>query len=173
MSSDYQPPHPEVRIALADRGDDLAGVLRLDMSRDQFDEYLGEVEEGLESGDTRYVGSPLLIEFREPFEDLEIALNELRSRREMVLVPVDHGDVDTRSESAAGSTERLSISFILNATQVESLADSLDEYRNQKQSFVWRRDLTAGNARIFITEARKAKGMESPGFAVAEARQDE
>lgn len=160
-SDDYQPAYPEVRIAHARPEDDLAGLLRLDMSRTQLSDYLDEVGEDLD-GNEKIEQSALLIEFGEPFGELERSLDELYNYPAMVVSPIKHGDVD----DSAPNDEPVSVSIILNESQVKSLHESLEKARNASQSsFIWRHDLQPNDARIFLVQAAEALLMESPGLA--------
>ena len=160
-SENYRPAYPEVRIAHAEPEDDLAGLLRFDMSREQLADYLDEVGEDLDENE-KAEQTALLIEIGEPFGELERALDELHNYPAMVVTPVEHGDVD----DSAPSDELVSISIILNKTQVQSLHESLEKARNAGQSsFVWRHDLQPKDARIFLLQAAEALEMDSPGLA--------
>ena len=174
----YEPMFPEVRIAHAERGDDLAGLLRIDMSREQFATLRDEIRTDLDN-DEREPGSSLVIEFTAPFDDLRDALDEMLSHPQNAVkaVRLDETETDTeppssdeppRADAAKPKPDTLSISIILNTEQARSLkADTIENDEADRSAISWHHDFTPRDSRIFVAQASEALRMDRPALAEA------
>lgn len=177
----YQPEYPEIRIAHADRNDDLAGVLRVDMSREEFTTLRDEILEDIDN-DKREPGSSLLIEFTPPFDVLRDALDQMISHPQNAVKIVHLGDGDADADDSDSETpspdaesqtaessakpDTLSISIILNNEQAQSLKQEAVNYANaDESSLVWHHELTPTGSEIFTTQAMEALDMNHAGLA--------